>query len=247
MAFIREKYISRDDWLNKRTAGIGGSDVSCIVGFNPYKSNVQLWKEKMRLVEPQEISNIELVEYGSKAEEFIRAIFELDYKEFLKVEHTNEILFRKDKPYIRGSLDGELEVLQDFKFMSYWKPFYNKGMEKNIIPSPIELKKGMKGILEIKTTEVVSSMHKEKWHNAIPMNYYCQVLHYLLITDYDFVILRAQLKHQDANNVKTLETRDYGFLRVGKEEDLEYLEHEVDNFWNEYILKNIEPPLKINF
>ena len=36
-------------------------------------------------------------------------------------------------------------------------------------------------------------MSKEKWHNAIPENYYIQILHYLNITKYDFVILVAEV------------------------------------------------------
>jgi len=247
--FKRLPYQDRDDWLRLRSHGVGGSDASCIIGQNPYKTNLRLWQEKMGLVEADDISDKPYVIYGTNAENPIRLIFEYDYKYLLKVSHSSEILLREDKPYIRGSLDGELEVIEDFSLMSYWKPYYNKKMEDelNIVPDPVVLLKGMKGVLEIKTTEVVSSMHKEKWHNSIPMNYYVQCLHYLLITDYDFVILRAQLKHTDNNGVMTLETRDYCFLKEGREKDLEYLEKEVDYFWLENIQKGIEPPLKINF
>lgn len=249
MIFIREPCANKEEWLQKRGHGVGGSDASCIIAQNPYKTNLQLWQEKMGLVEPEDISDKPYVIYGLNAENPIRRIFEFDYTNTLKVSHSNEILFREDKPYIRGSLDGELEVLEDFSLMSYWKPYYNKEAtnEANIVPEPIDLVKGMRGVLEIKTTEIVSSMHKEKWHNSIPMNYYVQCLHYLLITNYDFVILRAQLKHCDNNGVITLDTRDYGFLREGREVDLEYLEKEIDYFWLENIQKGVEPPLKINF
>ena len=40
---------------------------------------------------------------------------------------------------------------------------------------------GRKGILEIKTTNILQSMQYEKWKDRIPDNYYIQVLHYLLL------------------------------------------------------------------
>ena len=46
---------------------------------------------------------------------------------------------------------------------------------------------GRKGILEIKTTNILQSMQREKWRDQIPDNYYIQVLHYLLVTEYEFV------------------------------------------------------------
>ena len=37
----------RELWLRERQGGIGGSDAAAIIGCNPYKSNVELWKEKL--------------------------------------------------------------------------------------------------------------------------------------------------------------------------------------------------------
>ena len=36
---------NREDWLKHRTK-IGGSDASAILGKNPYKTNVELWKDR---------------------------------------------------------------------------------------------------------------------------------------------------------------------------------------------------------
>ena len=33
---------SREEWLVNRRKGLGGSDCSAVIGFNPYKSNVDL-------------------------------------------------------------------------------------------------------------------------------------------------------------------------------------------------------------
>lgn len=255
MAFIRLPYKTKEEWLSLRK--LGGSDASSIIGMNPYRSNFELWQELVGLRERQSVDN-KFTRYGTAAEEPLRELMKLHFKDyesdidFLNITHSNEVLARVDKPYLTASLDGEIEVLKDFKFMSYWKANYVKDNEGNAIvdlldiPNPILLQKGMKGVLEIKTTDVLSSMHKEKWNNHIPQNYYVQCLHYLNVTGYDFVILMAQLKFTNKYDVVTYENRFYGFLRVGREEDLIYLENEMDKF-NYQVENKIEPAQKINF
>lgn len=253
MSFRRIPYQSKEEWFKLRK--LGGSDASAILGYNPYRTNLQLWQELVGLRERQAVDN-KFTRYGTEVEQYLRGIFIADFKDyennsyFLKVSHTKEVLQRIDKPYLTASLDGELEVIQDFKFMSYWKKHFQNNNAENedeiIIPEPILLKTGMKGVLEIKTADVLSAMHKEKWFNSIPQNYYCQCLHYLNVTNYDFVILMAQLTFKDINGVMTHETRFYGFLKVGREKELEYLENQMDKFW--YCVENkIEPALLVHF
>lgn len=151
-------------WLKARTYGIGGSDASAIVGMNPYKTNIDLFEEKIGRRVPEDISDKPYVRYGTLAEEHIRALFSMDYPEYKVSYHENRILRSKAYPFLQASLDGELE-------------------DEN----------GRKGILEIKTTNILQSMQYEKWKDRIPDNYYIQVLHYLLVTGYEFVVLRAHL------------------------------------------------------
>lgn len=44
---IPTKDLSREDWLKLRQTGIGGSDISAIMGFNPYKTAYDLYLEKV--------------------------------------------------------------------------------------------------------------------------------------------------------------------------------------------------------
>jgi putative phage-type endonuclease len=248
MSFERLPYSSREEWLKLRGHGIGGSDVSCVVSQNPYRTNLQLWQEKTRKVPQTEFEDNRFTIYGRAVEEHLRGITQADFVGLISLTHTDELLVRTDKPYLRGSLDGEIEVLEDFDFMTYFKKKRVSELEaEEEMPKPMHLTKGMRGVWEAKTTEVLSSMHKEKWNNVIPMNYYCQVLHYLYVTNYDFVILTAQLTFEDVYKVKTHEIRHYGFMREEKLEDLAYLEKEADKFWNDFVLTGIEPPLKLEF
>ena len=155
---------NEQEWLSGRMNGIGGSDASAVVGMNPYKSNIDLFEEKIGRRIPEDISDKPCVIYGKLAEAPIRELFRLDYPEY-QVEHYEfRILQSIQNPFMQASLDGELTD-----------------------PS------GRRGILEIKTTNILQSMQREKWNDRIPDNYYIQVLHYLLVTGYEFVVLRAHL------------------------------------------------------
>ena len=197
------------DWLAGRTKGIGGSDSSAVIGKNPWKTNVQLYREKVGLIHTPDVSNNDAVKYGKSAEEPLRRLFQLDHPELIVNYKSKIILANREFPFILYSPDGLLK----------------------------ERESGRKGILEIKTTTIVQSMQKEKWNNRVPDNYYVQVLHGLLVTDFDFIILRAQLKYKSGD----LSIREYHFERSACEDDLAYLKDSLIKFWNNNILAGIEP------
>lgn len=199
-------------WLKGRLNGIGGSDASAVVGKNPYKTNIELFEEKTgRRIAP-DISEKPYVIYGKEAEQFIRELFRLDYPQYQVMHHEYRILQSLDYPFMQASLDGEL-VDQD----------------------------GRKGILEIKTTNILQSMQYEKWKDRIPDNYYIQVLHYLLVTGYEFVVLRAHLRSNWGTDVRT-QVKHYFIERTEVQADLDYLQEEEIKFWK-YVESGRKPPL----
>lgn len=199
-----EKYIlpDRDAWLDARKNHIGGSDAAACVGRNPYKDNVQLWEEKIGLVFPEDISDKEYVRYGTEAEKYLRALFALDHPEYQVFYDENNIFLNPKYPWMHASLDGEL----------------------------ID-QRGRHGILEIKTTNILQSAQKKKWDNRIPDNYYCQVLHYLAVTEYDFVVLKAQLKSEWDGELR-IEVRHYFIEREKVEEDIRELVDAEKKLWD---------------
>lgn len=207
----RIKFDSFDSWLNARH-GIGGSDASAVLGLSPYKTNVDLYLEKIGQRIPADISGEDYVRYGHDAEPLLRSLFTLDHPEY-QVEYFGDNMIRNEKyPWAHASLDGELTD-QD----------------------------GRKGILEIKTTNILQGMQREKWKDQIPDNYYIQVLHYLLVTEYEFVELRAQLKSVWQSQIR-LETKDYHIERSDVEEDIEILRQAEEEFWQK-VKKRQQPNL----
>ena len=203
----------REEWLKARTSYIGGSDAACIVGMNPYKSNVDLWLEKTGRKIPEDISDKPYVQYGHDAEPLLRKLFTLDFPKYKVLYDENNLWVNDKYPFAHASLDGWL----------------------------VEKDTGRKGIWECKTTNILQSMQKEKWKDQMPSNYYCQVLHYLLVTEWDFVVLKAQLKYDFDNNVM-LQTKHYKIERSEVLDDIAYLEEQERKFM-ECVKKDIQPPL----
>lgn len=191
-----------DAWLEARSHYIGGSDAAAVLGLNPYKSNLELWQEKTGLVVPEDISEKPYVKYGHAAEGYLREMFALDFPEYEVTYAKNNIWLNDAVPFAHASLDGWL-------------------MDQG----------GRRGILEIKTTNILRSMQKETWNRRIPDNYYVQVLHYLMVTEFDFAILKAQLKYEFPGGDIMLQTRHYKIERSEVEDDISYLARNEADFW----------------
>lgn len=202
MAAEKRIYQSREEWLVARKNHIGGSDASACVGMNPYCDNVQLWEEKTGLRIPRDISGEDYVMYGTKAEHCLRELFVLDYPQYQVRYDEHNMFVNTDFPWMHASLDGELTDAD-----------------------------GRRGILEIKTTNILQSMQKEKWNDQIPDNYFCQVLHYLAVTGYDFAVLKAQLKSEWGGELR-ITTRHYFIERKDVEEDIRYLIGAEKKLWD---------------
>lgn len=95
-------------WIKGRMNGIGGSDASAVVGMNPYKSNIDLFEEKIGRKIPEDISDKPCVVYGKLAEAPIRDLFKLGYPEYHVEHHEFRILQSIQYPFMQASLDGEL-------------------------------------------------------------------------------------------------------------------------------------------
>lgn len=72
----------RAEWLEARRDGLGASDAAAVLGISPWKTNVQLWEEKCRLVQPEDIGDKPAVQYGNDAEPLLRQFFALDHPEY---------------------------------------------------------------------------------------------------------------------------------------------------------------------
>ena len=206
-----------DAWIAERKNGIGASDAGALLGTSAYKTNVQLWEEKVGIREPEDISDKPAVQYGHDAEPHLRALFAIDHPELeVSYESPYKIICHDDHHFIRASPDGEL----------------------------IERSTGRRGGLEIKTTEIRSPNQWKDWDGRIPDHYYAQVLWQMIATDWEYVWLKAQIKWYTRDGELRIDTREYHIERAEVLPDIEIAIKEGIAFWQNIQTKT-RPALKL--
>lgn len=198
---VKQTFRTREEWLEARQNRIGGSDAAAVMGKSPFITNERLWEIKTGKRVQDDISSEDAVRYGTLAEDHLRELFKLDFPDYYVGYEPNNMFTNSKYPFAHASLDGWLN------------------------------KDGEMGILEIKTALVNTRLQAEMWRDQIPDYYYCQVLHYLMVTGFDFAILKAQLKHQIGDELPYLQTRHYYIDRADVEQDIAILEKAEREFW----------------
>ena len=223
--FNRIKINDHDTWLKQRQSLIQASDAASILGMSPWRTDAQLWDEKTNGIS-EDLSYKPYIQYGKKMEEHIRESFLLDNPYFSCDYHEYDILTSTDRPWQGCTLDGELTV--------------------TVPVNPWGLQEGSKGILECKTGSFRGLSDLQKWDD-IPIHYYCQILHQLAVTGWDFVILTARLKRDafkdEDNGFPQIEHRSFIVFRKDVGEDLELLNEAEEKFYQS--LKSGDRPASV--
>jgi predicted phage-related endonuclease len=131
---ILEKKMKSTVWkkLADRRSFIGGSDARIIMGDDHGKL-IRLWREKRREVEPQDLSNILIVELGTVTEDLNRRWFERNTGYSIK-----DVQRRIQHPVIKwmaATLDGLVEqtgAVFEAKFMLPWTFSEEMAAEKHM-------------------------------------------------------------------------------------------------------------------
>lgn len=153
-------------WLKSRKAGVGGSDMSTILGLNSFKTPYELWLEKTGRVEPEDISDKWAIVKGNALENELRKRFCANHPEMLVTDGTDKQFISRGRSYLRASLDGILQR-EDGSF----------------------------GILEIKTASSrrAGDWHDEDGNLRIPSYYLAQVEFYALVTGWTWGYVYAAI------------------------------------------------------
>lgn len=100
---VKTNNLDREEWLQYRTQGIGGSDVSALAGINPFKSAHQLWLEKTGQMEAEETDS-EYAHFGTLLEPIVRK--EFTERTGIKVRQKHMLLQSEEYPFMLADLDG---------------------------------------------------------------------------------------------------------------------------------------------
>lgn len=139
-----EKYTSsREEWLEARTKGIGGSDASAIMGLNQYATPYTVWLEKTGRIIPEDISDNEAVYWGNRLEDVVAAEFNRRHPEFM-VRRKNATLTSKARPWQLANIDrvikddqGRMGVLEIKTAGSFRADDWAEGIPDYYLPQPI--------------------------------------------------------------------------------------------------------------
>jgi len=142
----------REQWLEVRSHGIGSSDAAAVLGLSPWKSPLALYAEKVGLIEPDDLSDLEHVRWGNILEEPI-------------AERYSEVTGRTVVDPGRFTVDIHPE-----------HPFILASVDRRIAGDG---NGHGPGILEIKTA---SAYKLQDWQEEPPLPYQVQLQHQLMVT-----------------------------------------------------------------
>lgn len=100
---VNTKNMEITEWLRWRRSGVCGSDASIILGLNPYRSVLELWKDKTEQIPIEEKSN-NFTHFGHLLEPVIRKEFERQTG--MKVSVRNAIFQSRKYPWMLADIDG---------------------------------------------------------------------------------------------------------------------------------------------
>lgn len=209
---------NEEHWHELRATGIGGSDVGIILNLSKWKTPYQLYQEKIGEIEHKFVTN-ESIEKGNRLEQPMIDLFKGLHPENEYINTKNVSLKSEKYGFMNANLDGA---------------FISPDMVKTV--------------LEIKTTTIQNmDMLKEwgywdndqkKWVDKVPILYFCQCLHYLIVTGFERCIVFA---HIDFAWDRNAETRTVVINREDVLDDLDYIIREEQIFWKRVEDRNPPP------
>ncbi len=116
----------------ERKQYIGGSDISVVMGMNRWKTPLKLWLEKTGEIEPDDLSKVEAVHFGTKLEDIVAK--EFAERNNLEVRQAPKMYTHKDYPFMAAHIDRIVtnsDALLECKTCSTFK---DKEWDGNNIP-----------------------------------------------------------------------------------------------------------------
>ena len=98
---ISTKDMPREEWLEYRRLGIGGSDAGAIIGMNPYATPYSVWADKTGRL-PEKEDN-EAMRQGRDFEDYVAKRFE--EKSGKRVRRYNYMLMHEQHDFITANID----------------------------------------------------------------------------------------------------------------------------------------------
>lgn len=223
---------SRIDWLKGRQKGIGGSDVSGVLGLNKYKTPLDIYRSKTE--EVVEDAQSEAAYFGTALEDFVAK--EFSKRTGMKVQRVNKQLVHPDAEWRVANIDRAI-VNPDIASRVMVKPDAKREPGEPLITTD--------AILECKTAsqfladqwgasqedEIVRGVESEENDHKIPLAYECQIQWYMGVTGVQVAYVAVLIG-----------SADFRIFKVKRDDELiSIIFEKCDAFWKEHVLKRVAP------
>jgi putative phage-type endonuclease len=202
---------AREEWLQARRAGLGGSDIGAMLGLSKYRTPADVWLEKTGRAPGQE-ETLQM-RFGTYAEEFVAQ--EYCAKTGQAVQRFTKMLHHPTAPVL-GNVD-RLVVPAGAKVASH------KGEVRT------------DKLLECKTASAFAAYNADEWGDegtdAVPMSYLIQCATYMALTGCSYADLAVLFGNQ--------EVRIYS-LKRDTELETEIIARATE-WWNRHVIADVAP------
>ncbi|AOI50697.1 YqaJ viral recombinase family protein [Burkholderia thailandensis] len=110
LRLVETKDMPREDWLEMRKSGIGGSDAAAAVGLSPYQSMLELWLTKTgrdaNLPKPDPDDTTSPTYFGTLLEPIVAATYTKQTGN--RVRRVNAVLQHPSIPWMLANVDREV-------------------------------------------------------------------------------------------------------------------------------------------
>lgn len=201
--------LSREEWLEARRSGIGGSDAGAIMGLHPYKGQFGVWADKKGYSEA--VEDNEAMRQGRDLEDYAARRFA--EKTGLAVRREYGMLRSNEHSFMVANIDRRI--------------------------------RGRKAGLECKCSK---DIYLKRWRNGdMPIEYYCQCLHYMAVTGWDTWYLVAVIALTEVLVFKICrgeaeEEEGVDHYLADAQDDIDRLTEREGIFWARYIEGGDMPP-----
>lgn len=203
--------LSRLDWLRLRQTGIGGSDISAIMGINPYKSAYDLYCEKTSQIADSNVS--EAAYWGILLEDVVAK--EYAKRNEVKVQRVNYLIRHEKHDWAIANID---------------RAIVNKEIAGNVRIKDGKLTTDK--LLEVKTaSEYVKKNWGDEHTDQVPDHYNLQCQWYMGITK----VYKCDLALLLGGNKFKQYHIDFD------EELFEMMLEQAEDFWVNHVLAGVPP------
>ncbi|CAM2149070.1 YqaJ viral recombinase family protein [Paraburkholderia tropica] len=119
LRLVETKDMPRENWLEVRKSGIGGSDAAAAVGLSPYQSMLELWLVKTgrdaNLQKPDPEDTTEPVFWGTILEPIVAAAYTKQTGK--RVRRVNAVLQHPTVPFMLANVDREVVGNRDVQLL----------------------------------------------------------------------------------------------------------------------------------